>query len=286
MIETKINLFNDAMFKAIFRNPKNRKIISEFLSEVTGVKQELLEQANYQGGEIPKKKLEEKGKIADLIIKIEDNQQIIVEMNQYRSNYIFEKNTSYAFSISSESSKKGRREYPRVILVNLDKFNPFQTKEGIIRFQLRDEEGHVETEIYESIHIILENIIDKQYNNNKIKKFIEFMASETIEEMKERYEGDEEYMAAIRTVEELSTDPNFVGYYDLEEAHKQELEDMRETGYDDGMEEGIEKGIEKGKTENQKEVARAMYADGVAIDTISKYVGISIEKIQSLLNEK
>ncbi len=286
MIETKINLFNDAMFKAIFRNPKNRKIISEFLSEVTGVKQELLEQANYQGGEIPKKKLEEKGKIADLIIKIEDNQQIIVEMNQYRSNYIFEKNTSYAFSISSESSKKGRREYPRVILVNLDKFNPFQTKEGIIRFQLRDEEGHVETEIYESIHIILENIIDKQYNNNKIKKFVEFMASETIEEMEEKFKGDEEYMAAIRTVEELSTDPNFVGYYDLEEAHKQELEDMRETGYDDGMEEGKNIGLEEGIEKGKQEVVKAMYADGVTIDTISKYVGISIEKIQSLLNEK
>ncbi len=278
MIETKINLFNDAMFKAIFRNPKNRKIISEFLSEVTGVKQELLEQANYQGGEIPKKKLEEKGKIADLIIKIEDNQQIIVEMNQYRSNYIFEKNTSYAFSISSESSKKGRREYPRVILVNLDKFNPFQTKEGIIRFQLRDEEGHVETEIYESIHIILENIIDKQYNNNKIKKFVEFMASETIEEMEEKFKGDEEYMAAIRTVEELSTDPNFVGYYDLEEAHKQELEDMRETGYDDG--------IEKGKTENQKEVARAMYQKKIPLDVISECTGLSIEEVQNLVNLK
>ena len=282
MVETKINLFNDAMFKAIFRNPKNRKIISEFLSEVTGVKQELLEQADYQGGEIPKKKLEEKGKIADLIIKIEDNQQIIVEMNQYRSNYIFEKNTSYAFSVSSESNRKGRREYPRVILVNLDKFNPFQTKEGIIRFQLRDEEGHIETEIYESIHIILENIIDKQYNNNKIKKFVEFMASQTIEEMKERYEGDEEYMAAIRTVEELSTDPNFVGYYDLEEAHKQELEDMRETGYDDGMEEGKSIGLEEGKIE----VAKAMYQKKIPLDVISECTGLTVEEIKNLVNSK
>ena len=278
MVETKINLFNDAMFKAIFRNPKNRKLVAEFLSEVTGVKQELLEQASYQGGEIPKKKLEEKGKIADLIIKIEDNHQIIVEMNQYRSNYIFEKNTSYAFSIASESSKKGRKEYPRVILVNLDKFNPFQTKEGVIRFQLRDEKGHIETEIYESIHIILENILDKQYNNNKIKKFIEFMASQTIEEMKERYEGDEEYMAAIRTVEELSTDPNFVGYYDLEEAHKQELEDMRETGYDDGMEEGME----KGKTE----VAKAMYQKKIPLDVISECTGLTVEEIKNLVNSK
>ena len=37
-------------------------------------------------------------------------------------------------------------------------------------------------------------------------------------------------MACIRRVEELSTDPDFVGYYDLEEAHKQDLSDSYETG--------------------------------------------------------
>ena len=31
-------------------------------------------------------------------------------------------------------------------------------------------------------------------------------------------------MACIRRVEELSTDPDFVGYYDLEEAHKQDYQ--------------------------------------------------------------
>ena len=35
--------------------------------------------------------------------------------------------------------------------------------------------------------------------------------------------GDEAYMACVRRVEELSTDPNFVGYYDIEKARKQEL---------------------------------------------------------------
>ena len=39
-------------------------------------------------------------------------------------------------------------------------------------------------------------------------------------------------MAAIRTVAELSIDLEFVGYYDLEKAHKQDIIDAKETGYD------------------------------------------------------
>ena len=52
-------------------------------------------------------------------------------------------------------------------------------------------------------------------------------------------------MAAIRKIEELSTNPNFVGYYDIEEARKWDLEDMYDTGARIGREEGIEKGIEQ-----------------------------------------
>jgi hypothetical protein len=52
-------------------------------------------------------------------------------------------------------------------------------------------------------------------------------------------------MAAIRKVEDLSTNPNFVGYYDIEEARRQDKEDMKNTGIRIGMERGIKKGKKK-----------------------------------------
>ena len=69
-------------------------------------------------------------------------------------------------------------------------------------------------------------------------------------------------------------DPNFVGYYDLDEAYKQELGDMGEIGYDSGIE------------KRKMEVAIAIYEDGVAITTISKYIGLTNEEVQNLLNFK
>ena len=69
--------------------------------------------------------------------------------------------------------------------------------------------------------------------------------------MKKEYGSDEKYMAAVRRVEELSTDPNFIGYYDKEEAIKQDLEDMRLTGFEEGEASGVKKGFKQG-AKNEK----------------------------------
>ena len=98
--------------------------------------------------------------------------------------------------------------------------------------------------------------------------------SKKIEEMREMFKGDEKYMAAVRKVEDLSKDPNFVGYYDKEEAHKWDLEDMRETGYDEGK----KKGIQQGKIE----IAKSMLKRNMDIETISACTSLSIETINSL----
>ena len=59
---------------------------------------------------------------------------------------------------------------------------------------------------------------------------------------------------------------NFVGYYDLEEAHKQDLSDSYETG----------------KSDEKIEIAKAMLQDTNNYEVISKYTGLSIEEIEKL----
>jgi predicted transposase/invertase (TIGR01784 family) len=81
-------------------------------------------------------------------------------------------------------------------------------------------------------------------------------------------------MAAIRKVEDLSTDPNFIGYYDIEEARRQDLEDMKNTGIRIGMEKGIQ---------NEKiEIAKKMISENMTISMISKILGLSKEEIEKL----
>ena len=77
-------------------------------------------------------------------------------------------------------------------------------------------------------------------------------------------------MACIRKVEELSTDPEFVGYYDIEEAHKQELADSYNTGYD--------KGINK----RNIEIAKTMLQKNMNVKDIADITCLSIEEIKEL----
>ena len=97
-------------------------------------------------------------------------------------------------------------------------------------------------------------------------------------------------MAAVRRVEELSTDPNFIGYYDKEEAIKQDLEDMRLTGFEEGeasgVKRGLKQGLAKGRAEGEKnekiQVIKKMIENKFDIDMISKITGLSIEEINKI----
>jgi predicted transposase/invertase (TIGR01784 family) len=100
-----------------------------------------------------------------------------------------------------------------------------------------------------------------------------------IREMKEKFKGDESYMAAIRKVEDLSTDPNFIGYYDIEEARRQDLEDMKNTGIRIGMERGVEKGI----TNEKIEIAKKMMDKNMSIEDIIELTSLSKEEIEKLM---
>ena len=81
-------------------------------------------------------------------------------------------------------------------------------------------------------------------------------------------------MAAIRTVAELSTDPDFVGYYDLEEAHKQDIIDAKETGYDEGITQGI--------SQSKIEIAKKFLEMGLPLDKISEGTGLTITELKKL----
>ena len=91
-----------------------------------------------------------------------------------------------------------------------------------------------------------------------------------LKEMIETYKKDGDYMAAVRKVEDLSTDPRFVGYYDKEEAIRQEMWEVREAG------------IEMGISQRNIEIAKQMLKNKESLEKISLYTNLSIEEITQL----
>ena len=74
-------------------------------------------------------------------------------------------------------------------------------------------------------------------------------------------------MAAIRKVEDLSTDPKFIGYYDIEEAQRQDIEEAKEYG------------ISQSKIEIAKNL---LSLKSLSLEDISIVTGLSIEEIENL----
>ena len=89
-------------------------------------------------------------------------------------------------------------------------------------------------------------------------------------------------MSCIRKVEELSTDPNFVGYYDLEEAHRQDIASSYDTGLEEGMGKGIKQGIEQGIEKRNIEIAKNMLKEKIEISLISKMTDLSVDTIKKM----
>ena len=52
----KINMMNDALAKALLRSIEAREVVATFISKVVGMDKEILINATYAGGEIPKRK--------------------------------------------------------------------------------------------------------------------------------------------------------------------------------------------------------------------------------------
>ena len=82
-------------------------------------------------------------------------------------------------------------------------------------------------------------------------------------------------MSVIRTVAELSQDPEFAGYYDLEEKHRQQIEDAKETGYD----EGIHEGVKQASLDNAKNLLKL---NVLSEEQIAEATNLSLDEIQAL----
>ena len=269
-----IDILNDICFTSLFRSVEARGMVSRFLSALTGISKERFLNAEYVGEELTKKKLTERGKIADIIIKLdEEDETCIVEMNKYDTGDIIEKNLSYAFSVFNESTKKGIRKWPKVILINIDNFNRFNADEPIIELEMRDTKNKYNIDIVKVYHIVLENFDNLNYNIDKeITKFVEFIKTSKFSDLEKISKGDNDYMAGYRKVEDLSTDPEFIGYYDYEQAHQDDPEMAEYTG--------LKKGIEQ----NRKEMVVNMKEKGLSIEMIADVSNLSIEEVEKILN--
>ena len=127
-----------------------------------------------------------------------------------------------------------------------------------------------------------------------------------IDKVREYYNGKDNLSAAIKAAVEYCIAQNILK--EFFEAHASEVINMLFTEWNDeealdyryregraeGMEEGMEKGMKKGREEGmekgrekgKREDARNMLLDGMPIEKVAKYTGLSIETVKALAKKE
>ena len=102
------------------------------------------------------------------------------------------------------------------------------------------------------ISLLCDKVFDRLFEEAEIAKF-------TPQEMRE-YEASK------------------MAYRDI----KNSIDTAKQEGLAEGMEKGMKKGMEKGMNQKALDIARNMLADGVDINLIMKYSGLTQEQIEKL----
>ena len=117
----------DPVFKSLFQNKNFRKTLSYFLSKLTKYSESYIyEHLTFLNTEIPIKNYDEKKKIADLIIKI-DEDIINIEANRNNNKSTILKNNSYHHKLAYEKNHAGQDlNNGDVLQININSKKRFQ----------------------------------------------------------------------------------------------------------------------------------------------------------------
>ena len=291
----------DKAFKSIMQNKKCREFLIETINYCTKIPKDVLKkELIIKNSELPVTNLNEKRKITDLVLEV-DNNIINLEMNNFYYNGLIERNDMYLNALRNANAPYKYFPITKVIQINFDNFTLFDER-TLIKFVIMDEERHlIETNSYEKYHINLKRIKEKYYNNEELTLFenrMLILMVDNIYELEKISRGDAIMEKVKDEIIALSQDEALILCYD-EEKYKEEvrrkvtetqmltareegLKSGLEEGKKQGLEEGIKEGIKEGKNKSIKEIALNLLKSNIDINIISSSTGLSIEEINSL----
>ena len=275
----------DKIFKSIWQDERNKKLLSYMISFITKLnKKELYNNMEFKNTEIPKENFKEKGMITDLLIASLKT-LFNLEMNKAPDKGRIKKNNGYAHKLATYTSKTNGK-YNKLIQINFNASINFDN-ELSSEYMMRSRDGKTcADENYIIHHISMVKIVYKYYNNNRLNKFekaIVMMYTSDKKVLEELSKGDEDLMNLKETIEEKSMDDEIIGLY-----NEKEMQDyVNQINLEDSHEEGYKMGKKEGKEEGKKnaliETAKRLLNLGINVKDISKGTGLTEKEIENLI---
>ena len=267
----------DKIFKSIWQDERNKKLLSYMISFITKLnKKELYNNMEFKNTEIPKENFKEKGMITDLLIASLKT-LFNLEMNKAPDKGRIKKNNGYAHKLATYTSKTNDK-YNKLIQINFNASINFDN-ELSSEYMMRSRDGKTcADENYVIHHISMVKIVYKYYNNNRLNKFekaIVMMYTSDKKVLEELSKGDEDLMNLKETIEEKSMDDEIIGLYNEKE--------MQDYVNQINLEDSHEEGYKMGKKNALIETAKRLLNLGINVKDISKGTGLTEKEIENLI---
>ena len=314
MIEL-LDLKVDVVFKDFFGDKNSKEILESFINAVLGLEgDELIEVEEFLD---PRKMRVEVGKpstFVDLSVKTRRGERYIIEMQTYNhegfdkrllyylgKDYTEQIEYHYHQPLASEKKKSkkliGWGDLPKVHIIAVIDFHRSQKeKDGILNHQEVVETYRFKPEISASNNHIFDHweatIVDlKKFKSKPINKlktdkekwiFLLNDAPSIKQADADALKKDPVFQRALERLELLSSDPK------TRKAYETSVNDQRDhlAVMEAAEKKALEIGRQEGREEEKRQIARALFKQGLDPGQISKATGLSEEDILSFQNTK
>ena len=148
----------DAMFKAIFCNPKNTNLLKGLIEKCLKEKIEVIE---IKSPEVVKKNIYEKGKVLDVLVYA-GGRYINIEINSSYYNGVHRKNSAYIFNKYAEALKVGEDYLKMPEFIQIEFTNELPKNYPVLgKYEYIDEKTKIKR---------VDNLVTYEYNISKIKE--------------------------------------------------------------------------------------------------------------------
>ena len=284
--EKYINPFTDFGFKKLFGTEMNKDLLMDFLNELIHNKGKI-EEVKYLNSEQLGRSADDRRAVYDIYCTTATGETFIVEMQKARLNFFKDRSVYYASFPIRDQGLKGDWDYCLKSVYTI----------GILNFvfnESKDDKNYYHSEV---------KLMDTQKKTVFYDKltfiYLEMPKfNKCVEELATRFE---KWMYVLKNLPKLQELPSqlqeriFEKIFRVAEIAKMNKEEIAE--YEESLKkyrdlnsaietakmEGEIKGKIEGKIEEKNETALKMLADGMSIENICKYTGLSEYQVKDLI---
>ena len=269
----------DFVFKNIFGNEKNSKILISFLNATLKPK-DLITSVEIKNTDLNKGYIEDKFSRLDVKATTSNNEIINIEI-QLKNEYNMIKRSLYYWSkLYSEQLNEGE-DYSilkRTICINILNFKYLKTRKFHSAYRLKEIYSNEELTDVAEIHFIeIPKLEDGSDEKDMLVPWIEFLKDPESEKVRNLEMSIEEIRQAKDELIKMSNDDT---QRELYEMRAKTLKD-KISALNEAERKGIQKGIQEGEKKKAIEIAKSLL-DVLDVQTISLKTGLSVDEINKL----